>query len=78
MGLNAVIVQFWNSIDYPIEIVWIWVITCVVCVTATIWAVPRYGFIGAAMAYSGSSMVLLGLITLLTLRTAKKRLSKEA
>lgn len=76
MGLNAVLVQFLNSIDYPIQIVWIWVATCALCVGGTIWAVPRLGFEGAAAAYSVACFALLLQTSVLTVSRARRYIAQ--
>ena len=64
LSVHVVSVQFLNSIGYPIAVVWIWLASVVFKIAANLWAIPKYGISGAALA---SSVCYLGATALVLL-----------
>jgi O-antigen/teichoic acid export membrane protein len=54
LGMNAVAVQFLNSIGYPKSVVVIWGLCAVFNVGLNLWVIPRYGIAGASVVSSVS------------------------
>ncbi len=48
MAIEVVIVQFLNSIGYPIIVLWIWFFSVLTNVLLNLWAIPRFGIAGAS------------------------------
>jgi O-antigen/teichoic acid export membrane protein len=49
LSLESVAVQFFNSIGYPVKIVVMWLVCCVLNIALNLVAVPRYGIAGASI-----------------------------
>ena len=59
LGIEAVIVQFLNSFGYPKSIVGVWFAVVLLNLGANLFAIPRYGIVGAAAVSSLSYLVVL-------------------
>lgn len=59
LGIEAVIVQFLNSLGYPKSIVGVWFAVVLLNLGANFIAIPRYGIVGAAAVSSLSYLVVL-------------------
>ncbi len=50
MGVETALVQFLNSLGYPVTIVWIWFSATVLNVLLNLWMIPAFGIAGASVA----------------------------
>jgi O-antigen/teichoic acid export membrane protein len=62
LGVQTVIVQFLNSIGFPITVVGVWVITALLNIGLNILVIPVYGIVGASMVSSLSYLVAFALV----------------
>jgi O-antigen/teichoic acid export membrane protein len=79
LGVNSVAVQFLNSIGYPKSVVVIWGCSCVFNICIDVWAIPRYGIVGASVVSSISYFLafffILGVIRRVGLRLRARDLN---
>jgi O-antigen/teichoic acid export membrane protein len=52
LGIQTVIVQFLNSMGFPLSVVIAWFFCCFLNIAMNLWAIPRYGIRGASVASS--------------------------
>jgi O-antigen/teichoic acid export membrane protein len=52
MGVETTLVQFLNSLGYPVAIVWLWFSATVLNVMLNLWLIPAFGIVGASVASS--------------------------
>jgi O-antigen/teichoic acid export membrane protein len=52
LGIHSVAVQFLNSIGYPVSVVIIWGVCCLINIVANIWIIPHFGIRGASIVSS--------------------------
>jgi O-antigen/teichoic acid export membrane protein len=66
LGVEAVVVQFLNSFGYPKSVVGVWFAVVLLNVAVNLFAIPRYGIVGAAavssLSYLVAFLAILGLI----------------
>lgn len=74
LGIEIVIVQFLNSLGIPRSVIWIWTVSITANVLGNLWAIPRFGIVGASMVSSISYSLTFVLIVLVIVRT-KSRLA---
>ena len=48
MGMETAIVQYLNSLGYPLSLVWIWLGSTLLNIALNFWAIPRFGISGAS------------------------------
>ena len=58
LGLETVVVQFLNSLGFPITVVGAWVLTCFVNIALNLMVIPTYGIVGASIVSSFSYSVV--------------------
>ena len=71
LGINAVAVQFLNSIGYPKIVVVIWGLCCLGNIGANIMVIPRYGISGASVVSSVSYFLACFSILCVIIRTGR-------
>jgi O-antigen/teichoic acid export membrane protein len=52
LGVQTIMVQYLNSLGFPLSVVWSWLATFVVNICTNLWAIPRYGIAGASLVSS--------------------------
>jgi O-antigen/teichoic acid export membrane protein len=62
LAVEVVAVQFLNSSGFPKQVVGIWGACSVTNISLNLWAIPRYGAVGAAVTSSASSLLVLVLV----------------
>jgi len=50
MGIESALVQFLNSLGYPVTLVWIWLAATILNVLLNLWMIPAFGIAGASAA----------------------------
>jgi O-antigen/teichoic acid export membrane protein len=50
MGIETALVQFLNSLGYPVTLVWIWFAATILNVLLNLWMIPAFGIAGASAA----------------------------
>jgi O-antigen/teichoic acid export membrane protein len=63
LGIEVVLVQFFNSIGFPIHVVYIWGFSTLLNIGINLYAIEKYGIIGAAMVSSICYLIVFTLIT---------------
>lgn len=74
LGVEIVIVQFLNSLGIPGSVIGVWVVSVVANISANLWAIPRFGIVGASAVSSITYTLTFALITLTIVQT-KSRLA---
>jgi O-antigen/teichoic acid export membrane protein len=77
LGIEIVVVQFLNSLGIPKSVIGVWVASTLANILGNLWAIPRFGIVGASAVSSISYSLTFVLILLLIVRT-KYRLASEA
>jgi O-antigen/teichoic acid export membrane protein len=66
LGIENALVQFLNSLGYPVALVWIWLVATCLNVLMNWWMIPAFGIAGASAAsticYSLVLLAVLGMI----------------
>jgi O-antigen/teichoic acid export membrane protein len=52
LGIQTIIVQFLNSMGFPLSVVIAWLFSCLLNVGMNLWAIPKYGIQGASIVSS--------------------------
>jgi O-antigen/teichoic acid export membrane protein len=68
LGIEVVVVQFINSMGFPIHVVYIWGFSTLLNIGMNLYVIEKYGIIGAAMVSSISYLIVFALI----IATAKR------
>lgn len=71
LAVEVVAVQFLNSSGFPRQVVGIWAACVLANIGLNLWAIPRYGAVGAAAASSASYLLVLGLVLRVVERTLR-------
>ncbi|NDD28795.1 MAG: hypothetical protein EB084_11070, partial [Proteobacteria bacterium] len=71
-GLEIVIAQYLSGSGFPPAVMGLWIVIAAGNLGATLWAVPRYGIMGAAAVTSGTYAVLLVAITAVAAHHARR------
>lgn len=71
LGIEIVAVQYLNSLGYPFEIVYAWLLVTVLNVTANLWVIPAFGITGAALVSSSSNLLIFLLVMGLIWKSAR-------
>lgn len=71
-GLEIVIAQYLSGSGFPPAVMGLWIVIAAGNLGATLWAVPRYGIVGAAAVTSGTYAVLLVAITAVAAHHARR------
>jgi O-antigen/teichoic acid export membrane protein len=74
MGIETALVQFLNSLGYPITIVWIWFSATVLNVLLNLWMIPAFGIAGASIA----STICYSLVFLAVLVVVRRSTPNES
>jgi len=72
LGIEVIIVQFLNSIGFPRIVVLIWAFVCLLNVMLNLWAIPRFGIVGASAVSTVSYCSVFFLIAV-TIYRARRR-----
>jgi O-antigen/teichoic acid export membrane protein len=62
LGVQAVAIQFLNSVGCPAGVVWIWGLCTVFNIGVNLWAIPHYGISGASLVSSASYFLAFFLV----------------
>jgi O-antigen/teichoic acid export membrane protein len=62
LGVQAVAIQFLNSVGCPAGVVWIWGLCTVFNIGVNLWAIPHYGISGASLVSSASYFLAFSLV----------------
>jgi O-antigen/teichoic acid export membrane protein len=62
LGIEVVVVQFINSMGFPIHVVYIWGFSTLLNIAMNLYAIEKYGIIGAAIVSSISYLIVFALI----------------
>jgi O-antigen/teichoic acid export membrane protein len=68
LGIEVVVVQFLNSMGFPIHVVYIWGLSTLLNIGMNMYAIEKYGITGAAMVSSISYLIVLSLIVAIVQR----------
>ncbi len=68
LGIQTVMVQFLNSMGFPLSVVIAWFFSCLLNIGMNLWAIPKYGIRGASVV----SSICYALISLLVLTIIRK------
>lgn len=71
LGIHSVAVQFLNSIGYPLSVVVIWGLSCLLNISVDLWAIPHYGIAGASVVSSVSYFLAFFFVMLVLYRTSR-------
>jgi O-antigen/teichoic acid export membrane protein len=52
LGVQSIMVQYLNSLGFPLSVVWAWLATFGLNIAINLWAIPRYGIAGASVVSS--------------------------
>jgi len=69
LGIEVVIVQFLNSMGFPIRVVYIWGFATLLNIGMNLFVIEKYGIIGAAVVSSLSYLIVFALIMVMIQRT---------
>jgi O-antigen/teichoic acid export membrane protein len=72
MGIENALVQFLNSLGYPVTLVWIWFAATILNVLLNLWMIPAFGIAGASAA-STICYSLVFLAVLVIVRLSKRK-----
>jgi len=72
LGIHSVSVQFLNSIGYPVSVVIIWGLSSVFNIAVNLWAIPKYGILGASAVSSISYFLAFFFVMAVILRTGRR------
>ena len=67
------IVQLLNSLSIPNSVIGVWLVSKVANISGNLWAIPRFGIVGAS-AVSSITFTLTFVLILLTIVQTKSRL----
>ena len=70
LGIQTVMVQFLNSMGFPLSVVIAWFFSCLLNIGMNLWAIPRYGIRGASVV-SSICYTLISLLVLTIIRKGK-------
>ncbi len=66
LGIETTIVQFLNSMGYPVIVVWIWLTSVILNIGLNFWAIPTFGIKGAsAMSSISYSLTLFAVLAVI-------------
>jgi len=68
LGIEVVLVQFINSMGFPMHVVYIWGFSTLLNIGMNLYAIGKYGIIGAAMVSSICYLIVFALITAMVQR----------
>ena len=68
LGVQTVAVQFLNSIGYPKSVIGAWAVTTALNVVLNLWAIPKYGIVGASIVSSATYSVVCVLVLIIISR----------
>jgi O-antigen/teichoic acid export membrane protein len=72
LGAEIVIVQFLNSVGLPVSVVAVWIVSTMANILGNLWAIPRFGIVGASAVSSISYSLTFALIVMLIVRTRSR------
>jgi O-antigen/teichoic acid export membrane protein len=72
LALETIVAQFLASIEFPLSVVFAWLVACVLKIGMNFWAIPRYGIDGASVS-STICYALMAFLVLCIVRAQKKR-----
>jgi O-antigen/teichoic acid export membrane protein len=65
LGVQSIMVQYLNSLGYPLSVIWAWFGTFALNIGLNIWAIPRYGIAGASVVSSLCYFLMFVLVWLI-------------
>ena len=65
LSIQVVAVQFLNSIGFPKVVVLVWGFSCLLNIVLNLWAIPKYGIIGASIVSSFSYLIVFIFVMLI-------------
>jgi O-antigen/teichoic acid export membrane protein len=72
LGVEIVIVQFLNSLGIPNVVIGVWVLSAVTNIMGNLWAIPRFGIVGASVVSSVTYSLTFVLVVLMIVRTVRR------
>jgi O-antigen/teichoic acid export membrane protein len=70
LGIQTIIVQFLNSMGFPVSVVIAWLFICTLNIGMNLWAIPTYGIRGASLV-SSICYTLMAFLVLMIIQQAK-------
>lgn len=65
LGVQSIMVQYLNSLGFPLSVIWAWVATFGLNIACNVWAIPRYGIAGASVVSSICYFLMFVLVWLI-------------
>jgi O-antigen/teichoic acid export membrane protein len=73
LGIEVIVVQFLNSMGFPIRVVYIWGFATLLNIGMNFSVIPKYGIVGAAVVSSLSYLIVFALIMVMIQRTLHEK-----